>query len=278
MRNSAVILLFILFSINGYGQTYPFEVQKTGQGDQAIIFIPGFASSGEVWDETKALFENDFSCYTLTMAGFAGVAPQPNASFENWKEAIARFIQDQNIQKPTIVGHSMGGGLAMAIAADYPNLIDKIVVVDALPCLQALSNPGFDPDEAADCTPMINQITQLTDEQFLQMQKMSVVSMASNTAMHERIISWSVKSDRTVFAEIYCDFWNTDLREKIKSIECPALVLLEANFVNIKQNIEEQYQNLKTVQFAYANKGLHFIMYDDKGWYFSRLTNFILKQ
>ena len=37
----------------------------------------------------------------------------------------------------------MGGGLALALAADYPDLIGKIVVVDALPCLAALSNVSF---------------------------------------------------------------------------------------------------------------------------------------
>jgi pimeloyl-ACP methyl ester carboxylesterase len=37
----------------------------------------------------------------------------------------------------------MGGGLALAIASDYPELIDKIVVVDALPCLAALRDPSL---------------------------------------------------------------------------------------------------------------------------------------
>jgi hypothetical protein len=53
----AVCLLALLFT-NAFGQTnpYPFEVRKFGQGEQAIIFIPGFASSGDVWNETVAKF------------------------------------------------------------------------------------------------------------------------------------------------------------------------------------------------------------------------------
>ena len=108
-------------------KTYPFKVQKTGQGAQALIFIPGFACPGEVWDETKSKFEEEYTCYTLTMAGFAGVASQPNATFKNWEVAIVSYIKEHQLKKPILIGHSMGGGLAMAIAADYPKLIDKIV-------------------------------------------------------------------------------------------------------------------------------------------------------
>jgi pimeloyl-ACP methyl ester carboxylesterase len=111
---------------------------KPEKANKLIIFIPGFASSGEVWNETKVAFEKEYTCYTLTMAGFAGVKPQPNPSFENWEDEIANYIKTNKIEKPILIGHSMGGGLALAIAADYPELIGKIVVVDALPCLSGL--------------------------------------------------------------------------------------------------------------------------------------------
>lgn len=277
MGKSVIILILSILSITVFGQTksYSFEVQKTGQGKQTIIFIPGFACSGEVWNETKEIFERDFTCLTLTMAGFAGVEAQPNPSFENWKTSIADYIKDQNIQKPILVGHSMGGGLAMAIAGDYPELVDRIIIVDALPCLQALSNPDFKTKEVNDCSTTVKQMIEISDGQFYQMQKMSIPSLLEDKTMQEKIIDWSVKSDRKVFAEMYCDFWNTDLREKIKAIKCPTLVLLESGFVNLKASIEEQYKNLRTANLQYANKGLHFIMYDDTEWYFTQLTNFI---
>ena len=169
----------------------------------------------------------------------------------------------------------MGGALALAIASDYPELIEKIVVVDALPCLPAMMNPAFKPEEKPDCSAMVNQLTSATDEQFHQMQKMSINRLVADTSKQELVISWSLKSDRKTFAEMYCDFSNTDLREKIKAIKCPALILLEAYFKNIKPAIEEQYKNLKTASLEYSNKGLHFIMYDDKEWYFSELNKFI---
>ena len=272
-----IALLFSALCLNVFAQTkqYPFEVSKTGKGKQVLIFIPGFASSGAVWDETKAVFEKDFTCYTLTMAGFAGVKSQPNPSFENWKNEIANYIKNNKIEKPILIGHSMGGGLALAIAADYPDLIGKIVVVDALPCLAALSDPSFKPKDNNDCSAMVTQMTAMNETQFYDMQKQTMPRLLADTSKLEMVVDWSVKSDRVTFAQMYCDFFNIDLREKIGAIKCPSLILLESYFINLKPAIEGQYKNLKTAHFQYAGKGMHFIMYDDKEWYLGQLNNFL---
>ena len=83
-----VIPVIIVFSTSilseSYSQKlpYPFEFEKSGSGDASIIFIPGFASSGEVWQETRSDFESDFTCYALTMAGFAGIDPIEDPSID----------------------------------------------------------------------------------------------------------------------------------------------------------------------------------------------------
>lgn len=272
-----IIILFFLAICNIFGQetAYPFEVKKTGKGSQSLLFIPGFASSGDVWNETTAKFEKSFTCYTLTMAGFAGTKPQADASFKDWKKGIAAYIKNNKIDKPIIIGHSMGGGLALAIAADYPELVGKIVIVDTLPCLAAISDPNFTSKENNDCTSTITQLTAMNDDQFRKMQTQTMPRLLADTSMQETVINWSMKSDRKTFAKMYCDFSNTDLREKIKTIQCPSLILLESFFVNLKPTIEEQYKNLKNTNMQYASKGLHFIMYDDKDWYFNQLNNFL---
>lgn len=272
-----IILLFFAAVCNIFGQekTYPFEVKKSGKGKQSLILIPGFASSGDVWNETTAKFEKDFTCYTLTMAGFAGAKPDADASFKDWEKGIATYIKNNKIEKPVIIGHSMGGGLAMAIAADYPELVGKIVIVDTLPCLAALSNPNFTSRENNDCSPIINKFTAMTDEQFLQMQAQSIPRLLADTSMQDTVIGWSMKSDRKTFAKMYCDFSNTDLRETLKNIQRPSLVLLESYFALMKPAIEAQYAHLKNATYQYSTKGLHFIMYDDKEWYFNQLNNFL---
>lgn len=271
---TSLIILLSTFFTHTFGQT-PFEVRKTGQGQQAIIFIPGLGSSGEVWNQTVERLKAHYTCYTFTMPGFAGIQPQPGATFSNWETQIAKYIRENNIQHPIIAGHSLGGGLALALAADYPRLIKKIIIIDALPCLSALQNPAFKPKENNDCSPFIHQLTALNNEQFEQMQRSTIAGLVTDTSDQKKVISWSLRSDRTTVAGMFCDFLNTDLREQLTSIQCPALILLENPFTRIQPAIEEQYKNLKGARLQYSSKALHFIMLDDKEWYLDQLTNFI---
>lgn len=81
------------------------------------------------------------------MPGFAGTAPEAKPSFANWTRQIVDFIRHENIEKPILIGHSMGGGLALNIASTQTNRIKSIVVVDALPCLAAVYNPDFNQEK-----------------------------------------------------------------------------------------------------------------------------------
>ncbi len=112
-------------------------------------------------------------------------------------------------------------------------------------------------------------------EQFVRMQRMSVAGLTTDSLKFDEIVGWSVASDRRTYATMYCDFANTDLRERIKEIAVPALVLLEPHFKNIASIVNEQYRNLYGVRVRYAGKGLHFVMFDDREWFLNEVTDFV---
>jgi len=271
-----VIILALCAFINVFGQSaFPFDVKISGEGRSNMILIPGLSCPAEVWNETVDHLKKDYKCYALTFHGFAGTKADSITSFKNWEAAIARYITENKIDKPVIVGHSIGGGMAMLLASDYPQLIGKIVVVDALPCLGALSNAAFAAQKDPDCSMYVKQFQGMDDKQYYQMQKRSMPSLMADTTHLQQAIDWSVKSDRKAIAEIYCQFLNTDQRESTSTIKCPSLVLLEAPFANMKPVIEEQFKNMKGAQLSYSDKALHFIMYDDTNWYLAQLDSFL---
>lgn len=77
------------------------------------------------------------------MSGFSGVPPEENPFLKNWAKKIIDYTRKENIEKPILIGHSMGGGLVLYIASTNTDLVKSIVVVDALPCLVAIYNPNF---------------------------------------------------------------------------------------------------------------------------------------
>lgn len=275
MEKLFLTLVLFWFSVCSFAEDYSFSVIKSGIGKKSVIFIPGFASSGDVWKEAVAELGTHYTCYVLTMAGFAGVPPEKNPSFEGWKNEIATFIKEERIDSPILVGHSMGGGLALAVAADFPTLVGKIVIVDALPCLMALTHPDFNPVADKDCSDMITRITAMNHEQFVRMQRMSVASLTTDSLKFDEIVEWGAASDRKTYAAMYCDFANTDLRERIRSIAVRSWSCWNLHFKNIASIVNEQYRNLHGVRLRCAEQGLHFMMFDDKEWFMNELTGFI---
>ena len=105
------------------GEVPLFSVKVTGKG-QPMILIPGLMSSGAVWDGTVAHYASAYQCHVLTLAGFAGQPPSPATPFlGSVRDAVADYIRREGLNRPILVGHSLGGVLAFSIAAQYPELV-----------------------------------------------------------------------------------------------------------------------------------------------------------
>ena len=111
-----------------------FSVQVRGSGPD-VILVPGLTSGREVWNGTVAALPG-YRYHLVQVAGFAGEPARANARgpvVEPLAEEIARYIAARGLSRPAIVGHSMGGTIAMMIGARHPELVGRIMVVDMLP-------------------------------------------------------------------------------------------------------------------------------------------------
>lgn len=278
MKQLIFVWLLLCLGTAAHAQSYSFAVKTYGTGTQALVFIPGFACSGEVWQETVNALQDRYTCYVLTMPGFAGVPPETSPSFEGWKKQIIHFIRDRQLRKPYLVGHSMGGGLALAVAADCPNLLQGVVVVDALPCLAALYRPDFQPsleEQTQACNSLLQQLNAMSDEQFIRQQRLSAATLCEDSTRQEALVRWSTASDKRTFAQLYADYANTDLRLRLSAIHVPVLVLLEPSFRRVEPLVHEQFAGLPDVRLEYAPQGLHFLMFDARDWFLQQFTAFI---
>ena len=111
-----------------------FSVVVRGSGPD-VILIPGLTSGRDVWSATESAVPG-YRYHLIQVAGFAGEPARGNregAVVSPLADEIARYIIDRRLDRPAIVGHSMGGTLAMIIGARNPNLAGRIMVVDMLP-------------------------------------------------------------------------------------------------------------------------------------------------
>lgn len=268
-----------------------FTVKITGYG-QPMILIPGLASSGETWNGTVAHFRNRYSCYVLTLAGFAGAPPVQEPLLPRVREDLAAYIVKHHLDKPVIVGHSLGGNVALDLAEHHPELVGPVVIVDSLPFY---AGAWFQAKTLADAQPIIKQMSagmaQETQEQYLAYAKSGAATkyMVTRPEQLEEIEQWSVESDMHTVNNAMIGLVSEDLRPDLSRITSPTLVLgtwigvqaqLAERHISVSRadtvtTFEQQYKNLPHLHFVMSDHARHFIMFDDPQWFYAQLEKFL---
>ncbi|RNI33238.1 alpha/beta hydrolase [Rufibacter immobilis] len=283
---TSLLLLLVCLVWSAQAKAPSFNVVKTGKGP-AMIFIPGLNSAGEVWDETVKHYQKNYTCYVLTLPGFAG---QPAVKTEHFlnsvRDEIIAYVQENKLKKPVLVGHSLGGYLTLALNVKAPELFGKTVVVDGLPYIGAVQNPAA---TAESIKPMADQIRnsmkQMNPDAQKQQEASFGVTMANDSAHIKKIIEWGRKSDYNTTSQAMYEMYFSDLRQDIAAIKAPVLVLgawYGYKDFGITKDIttnmyKAQFAKLPTAEVKVADTARHFIMYDEPAWMLAQMDAFLKK-
>lgn len=267
------------------GKHSAFQVKAAGEG-RAIIMIPGLASSGATFDSTVEHLSGRYRCIELTLAGFAGVPAIPGPLLTEARDQIAEYIRANHLQRPVILGHSLGGSIALDLAAHYPDLVGPVIIVDSLPFF---AGAWFQADSLAKAQPTIEQMRKgmerMTHEQWEGMSRSGATtnSMATSAKDQKTLIDWALESDQKTVTEAMIALVSTDLRPELNKIESPVLVI--GTWVGLKSYgvskdaatavFKEQYAGIKRLDFAMAEKARHFVMWDDPAWFNTQVDGFL---
>ncbi|MGO4290581.1 alpha/beta fold hydrolase [Chitinophaga sp. RAB17] len=284
-----IVFLFLdTIPINGYAaHTWSFAVKKEGQG-KPVIFIHGLYCSGAVWDEAVAHYKKDYTCYEITLPGFAGQAPiRSDSILQTVTRELADFIRENKLNKPVIIGHSLGGWLAIQLGIWYPDLPGKLVCVSTGPFLPAfMMGAGATPDSSRPMAlQMKERMSSLTAEQIRAAQKYMLGGMITDSINIKKITEMAVTSDSPTQGEVMYELYTTDLRDQMNMITCPILALADwaayksygATHENVLENYHQQYRKAPQTVIAMNDESKHFIMLDQPKWFFEQVDAFLAK-
>ena len=185
-----IVLVITLSTTDSYGtsnyqneckskDSSPIYIETIGEG-KPIIFLPGFTTPGSIWKETIQNINLKTESHLISYAGFNGNAPIEMPWYYSIKKSIIKYLNDKELNEVIIIGHSMGGNLAVDIAAESPNRISKIVIVDALPCMRELMMPNVSAESIQYESSYNTQLLEMDEEQFKNMAAMMAANMTFN--------------------------------------------------------------------------------------------------
>ena len=117
----------MVINIEGLDLNYIVE----GEGNP-IVVLHGWGCSIDTVRPIINILNGKYKVYALDLPGF-GNSQEPKdviGSFE-YAEIVREFLSKMNISKATFVGHSHGGRISIIMGAKYPELVDKIVLIDS---------------------------------------------------------------------------------------------------------------------------------------------------
>lgn len=102
-----------------------------GTGDDAILFVHGWSSFKEIWWSTLVALAPHARVFAIDLPGHGGSALLGCIRMAQIAERIADFCTAQGLRSVTLIGHSMGGNIALELALAHPELVCRLVLVNA---------------------------------------------------------------------------------------------------------------------------------------------------
>ncbi len=259
-------------------------VEVTGHG-RPMILIPGFVSSGTVWKDVVDHYKDRFECHVVTIAGFAGVPPVRPASLARVRDDVIGYVKAKRLDHPVLVGHSMGGVLALWIAATAPDLPDAVVSVDGVPFLPALMNPFATADSTrAQAGQMKALYESMTPQQLGAQSRLALSAMISDGAKVDAATTWAETSDPTSAAAFMSDLFTIDIRGEMSRVTTPVLLIPAVKAMATSPEMlkaalaayQAQVAPIATHEVVPAPT-LHFVMLDDPKFLVNTMDAFLAK-
>ncbi|GMU63915.1 MAG: hydrolase [Acidobacteriota bacterium] len=260
-----------------------FDVTVEGSGPP-VILIPGLASTGEVWRGTVERLRDRYQLHVLTLAGFGGPEPLGAPFLPRVARALVEYADERRLERPVLVGHSLGGFVAWMAASEAPGTFGGVVAVDGVPYLPALVDPAVDAAAMPARAEAIRAFhDKLTREQFLAQTDLALSSMITAESDRARARGWAARTDPRAAGIAIAELMTTDLRERVRRIESPVLLIgalgaaPEPMHESMRAAYRAQVAGLRDAEVVFSESSRHFVMLDAPGFLAAELEAFLAR-
>lgn len=261
-----------------------FTVTVRGRGPD-VVLVPGLVSSTAPFEAIAARLEATHRVHLVQVAGFAGAPIGANAGpgphLPGLVGALSAYI-DCVGGPVSLIGHSMGGLTGLILAADAPQRLTRLMIVDALPFFSVLIDPNA---TAESIRPMAEGtagfILAQPDAAFRAGQERTIRTLVKSPDWQGRALEASLASDRGLMAAVTAEVMQTDMRPRLASITVPTTVLyawdaaMPAPPAAVERLYQTNYAGLPGVRLERIDNALHFIMVDQPEVFAAAVDRFL---
>jgi pimeloyl-[acyl-carrier protein] methyl ester esterase len=250
-----------------------------------IILIPGLASTSEIWRATAARIDDRYRVHLVSVRGFGSIPAGANSRGEIVGPAAAeirRYMAEQRLERPALIGHSMGGLVALRIAADARNGVGRVMVVDAAPFFPALISEGATVGDVEPLARIGYQALMFLGDEALRSQGSALGSQLGGAADSLfNSVGWQ-GGDRATLAQGLYEVMTLDLRASLPDITAPVTVVYgwspdsASPRAQVERLFRASYRNLRREpRYEPVEGAEHMVMIDQPTRFFAAVSRFL---
>jgi pimeloyl-ACP methyl ester carboxylesterase len=202
----------------GTGITLSYLEQGERHGTP-VLFLHGFTASHRHFDLNLPIFPREFHVFALDLRGH-GDSDKPDCCYSHadFVADVIAFMDALSLQRVALVGHSMGSLIAHEIAVDYPDRVEKLVLMGSAPT--AVGDPSTPPLQM-----LVAGLSDPLDPAFVRQFEQSIFFGPVPQSFIDTATAESLKIPAAIWQKVVAGITTEDHSAKLVDIRAPTLIL-----------------------------------------------------
>lgn len=180
--------------------------------EREMVLIHGLGGNADIWNECLPYLNGTFQVWTFELAGHGKTQPIGDPTIEKEAERLAAFLDEQGIVYPTLVGHALGGMVALQYTMEHPAEVARLILLDSAP-MQLASQEH----KAAVAVQLSTDYDKFIFSRF--------VNMTPDREVTELVLDTALRTDSATFISLLMSSFDFDLSNGLYRLPVPMLVV-----------------------------------------------------
>ena len=213
-RPAYPVILALLILVAGHGAPRAQGTPPVLKADHdfELVLIHDVGSRATVWDEVTPFLIGTFDVHAFELAGHGSTQPIAEPSIEKEAARLDDFLADNDIEYPTLVGHGIGGMIALRYTLDHPSRVYRLILIDTAP--KQLATPE-----------QKKQLIDLLAGDYGQTVAERALNMSPNPVIADQLVDTALRTDSASFIGLLLSTMDLDMTPELDTLSVPLLVV-----------------------------------------------------
>lgn len=223
---------------------------REGRGENEVVVIHGLGADAGIWDNVLGYLGGSTQAFAYELHGHGTTRPLATPTIVAEAAALGEWLRAKDLPYPTLVGHGLGGMIALQFALDHPADVRRVILIDATPRQLATAEDRQELSRA-----LLDDYDQFVASRYLM--------VSDDDAIARAAVDMALRTDSTSFASLLLSSFDWDVTKRLASFSVPMLVIGSGNFLP-----DEGYERETLTSYGFGTaRTLHFRKLPGTGHY-----------